>query len=33
VQLVVTSLSTNFSAFGMPGRRYAISDGAVEQVG
>jgi DNA replication and repair protein RecF len=33
VQLVVTSLSTNFSAFGMPGRRYVISAGAVEQVG
>jgi DNA replication and repair protein RecF len=33
VQLVVTSLSTNFDAFGMPGRRYAISGGAVEQVG
>jgi DNA replication and repair protein RecF len=33
VQLVVTSLSTNFSAFGMPGRRYAITAGAVEQVG
>src|ERR1700693_4040933 len=33
VQLVVTSLSTNFDAFGMPGRRYAISAGAVEQVG
>jgi DNA replication and repair protein RecF len=33
VQLVVTSLSTNFSAFGLPGRRYVISAGAVEQVG
>jgi DNA replication and repair protein RecF len=33
VQLVVTSLSTNFSAFGMPGRRYTISAGVVEQVG
>jgi DNA replication and repair protein RecF len=33
VQLVVTSLSTNFSAFGMPGRRYTISAGAAEQVG
>ncbi len=33
VQLVVTSLSTNFSAFGMPGRRYVISAGAVAQVG
>jgi DNA replication and repair protein RecF len=33
VQLVVTSLSTNFDAFGMPGRRYAISAGAVERVG
>jgi DNA replication and repair protein RecF len=33
VQLVVTSLSTNFDAFGMPGRRYVISGGAVEQVG
>jgi DNA replication and repair protein RecF len=33
VQLVVTSLSTNFDAFGMPGRRYLISAGAVEQVG
>jgi DNA replication and repair protein RecF len=33
VQLVVTSLSTNFDAFGLPGRRYAISAGAVEQVG
>jgi DNA replication and repair protein RecF len=33
VQLVVTSLSTNFDAFGMPGRRYVISAGAVEQVG
>jgi DNA replication and repair protein RecF len=32
VQLVVTSLSNNFDAFGMPGRRYAISAGAVEQV-
>jgi hypothetical protein len=30
---VVTSLSTNFSAFGMPGRRYTISAGVVEQVG
>jgi len=33
VQLVVTSLSTNFSAFGLPGRRYVISAGAVEQLG
>jgi len=33
VQLVVTSLSANFNAFGLPGRRYAISTGAVEQVG
>jgi DNA replication and repair protein RecF len=33
VQLVVTSLSTNFHAFGMPGRRYVISAGAVEPVG
>jgi DNA replication and repair protein RecF len=33
VQLVVTSLSTNFDAFGMPGRRYVISAGAVEKVG
>jgi DNA replication and repair protein RecF len=33
VQLVVTSLSTKFDAFGMPGQRYAISAGAVEQVG
>jgi DNA replication and repair protein RecF len=33
VQLVVTSLSANFDAFGLPGRRYAISAGAVEQVG
>jgi DNA replication and repair protein RecF len=33
VQLVVTSLSTDFSAFGMPGRRYTISAGVVEQVG
>jgi DNA replication and repair protein RecF len=33
VQLVVTSLSTNFDAFGLPGRRYAISGGVVEQVG
>ena len=33
VQLVVTSLNTNFDAFGMPGRRYTISAGAVEQVG
>jgi DNA replication and repair protein RecF len=33
VQLVVTSLSSNFNAFGMPGRRYAISAGAVERVG
>jgi DNA replication and repair protein RecF len=33
VQLVVTSLSTNFNAFGLPGRRYVISGGAVEQVG
>jgi DNA replication and repair protein RecF len=32
VQLVVTSLSTNFSAFGLPGRRYGISAGAVEEV-
>jgi DNA replication and repair protein RecF len=32
VQLVVTSLSTSFGAFGMPGRRYAISAGAVERV-
>jgi DNA replication and repair protein RecF len=32
VQLVVTSLSTNFSGFGLPGRRYVISAGAVEQV-
>jgi DNA replication and repair protein RecF len=32
VQLVVTSLSSNFDAFGMPGRRYVISGGAVEQV-
>jgi DNA replication and repair protein RecF len=31
VQLVVTSLSTNFSAFGLPGRRYGISAGAVEE--
>jgi DNA replication and repair protein RecF len=33
VQLVVTSLSTNFDAFGMPGRRYKISAGAVERLG
>jgi DNA replication and repair protein RecF len=33
VQLVVTSLSTNFNAFGMPGRRYAISAGTVQRVG
>jgi DNA replication and repair protein RecF len=33
VQLVVTSLSANFNAFGMPGRRYAIAAGVVEQVG
>jgi DNA replication and repair protein RecF len=33
VQLVVTSLNANFDAFGLPGRRYAISAGAVEQVG
>ena len=33
VQLVVTSLSRSFSAFGMPGRRYAIFEGAVEPVG
>ncbi len=33
VQLVVTSLSTNFDAFGMPGRRYVISAGAVVQIG
>jgi DNA replication and repair protein RecF len=33
VQLVVTSLSANFSAFGLPGRRYAISAGVVEQGG
>jgi DNA replication and repair protein RecF len=33
VQLVVTSLSTSFEAFGRPGRRYAISAGAMEQVG
>ena len=32
VQLVVTSLSSNFDAFGLPGRRYAISAGAVEEV-
>jgi DNA replication and repair protein RecF len=32
VQLVVTSLSTNFDAFGMPGRRYVISTGEVKQV-
>jgi DNA replication and repair protein RecF len=32
VQLVVTSLSTNFDAFGMPGRRYVISAGEVKQV-
>ena len=32
VQLVVTSLSTNFDAFGMPGRRYVISAGTVEEV-
>jgi hypothetical protein len=31
--LVVTSLSTDFDAFGMPGRRYVISGGAVERVG
>jgi DNA replication and repair protein RecF len=30
VQLVVTSLTTNFSAFGTPGRRYVISAGSVE---
>ena len=33
VQLVVTSLSANFNAFGMPGRRYAIAAGVVEHVG
>jgi hypothetical protein len=33
VQLVVTSLSSNFDAFGMPGRRYVISAGTVERVG
>jgi DNA replication and repair protein RecF len=33
VQLVVTSLSTNFDAFGLPGRRYVLSAGAVERVG
>ena len=32
VQLVVTSLNTNFGAFGMPGRRYVISAGTVEEV-
>jgi DNA replication and repair protein RecF len=32
VQLVVTSLSTNFDALGMPGRRYMISAGEVRQV-
>jgi DNA replication and repair protein RecF len=32
VQLVVTSLSTNFDALGMPDRRYVISAGAVEQI-
>src|ERR1700722_4366067 len=32
VQLVVTSLNTNFDALGMPGRRYAISAGEVKQV-
>ncbi len=32
VQLVVTSLSSNFDALGMPGRRYVISGGVVEQV-
>jgi len=31
-QLVVTSLNTNFGAFGMPGRRYVISAGTVEEV-
>jgi DNA replication and repair protein RecF len=29
VQLVVTSLTTNFSAFGTPGRRYVMSAGSV----
>jgi DNA replication and repair protein RecF len=33
VQLVVTSLSGDFDAFGIPGRRYRISAGSVERVG
>jgi DNA replication and repair protein RecF len=32
VQLVVTSLNTNFDALGMPGRRYVISAAAIKQV-
>jgi DNA replication and repair protein RecF len=33
VQLIVTSLSTHLDAFGLPGRRYAISAGALERIG
>ena len=32
VQLVVTSLNTSFEGFGRPGRRYALSGGAVKQI-
>jgi DNA replication and repair protein RecF len=31
VQLVVTSLNPDFSGFGLPGRRYAVSGGAVRE--
>lgn len=31
VQLVVTSLNTHFDALGMPGRRYVISSGVVDE--
>ena len=30
VQLVVTSLNANFSAFGIPGRRYVVRSGSIE---
>jgi DNA replication and repair protein RecF len=33
VQLVVTSLSGEFDAFGMPGRRYLVAAGSVERAG
>jgi recombinational DNA repair ATPase RecF len=32
VQLVVTSLSADFNAFGSPGRRYAINAGSVTRI-